>query len=372
MIYDQRVYECVMDVHGEDPSDTDTLWSYANKHADQIPTLYAIVDGKLERIALDRTSSKKFKNALRRNGPRSGLVVTMFRPSDKVKATDEDPHRMFMTDLAITLRVLTAIAPDADTDAKAEADARRLTSLSWLPFVPKRARTKGAKELKVFGVELGGVGFAIGSKWDHAIDESRVDEETLDSTVRTVLEALARLHARGLMHGNVRMDSVSQGKLIDWSATMTFDEARRLFAKSKTPRNLASPAAWSSWGGTLGCGDDHARVLHRILHAKIVKRSSVFRTPRFQALVDGAYDSYVGWKETGGQRALAAVPMPSHDLYNFALVVAGLALSPGADLAQQALDRVLAFAARLTHYGAPDYAGGDAGSALAAWESMNR
>lgn len=367
MIYGQGIHGRVIDVsNGQDRTDKDTFAAYLQEHASDPILMYVLVEHKYQMVSVEHGSDvhRALIRALSKASKR--LIVKMFVESPKLLANSSTSEESFSSELRTTLRLRAAFG----------SDLQRLTVI----------RSLDVSGMAVEAFAIGRVYFMV-----NGVCASTIDEHTFDSyasvcaAIHQILEAFGTLHRAQLLHSDVKGANMmicesSSFKLIDWGATASFEEIRQLCMQTRAPRNYASPLAWYAWGITDDAPDSAvANSIHLVMHAKIVKRRSLFAHAEYQQLTDGAFRSYRDFLSRAYRRhngldasvrgEVLRDMLPSFDLYNFGLVVAGFALSVEC-LDVRERQTLMDLAVRLTHYAHPEFVGTDANSARAMWSSL--
>ena len=312
------------------------------------------------------------------------FVIKMFVGSDGMKSISTKDA--FDAELATNLRIIDSFGKDA---------VGRLTTVRGLAIA-------GIED--VYGIMIEGdeaMFFTLSDRCSESLDTYKFESyASVCDMVTQTLEGFEHLARSGMLHADVKEGNIvacSQQKkkkqkqkqkkggvvsfkLIDWGMTATFDEIRVMYANTQNPRNCASPMAWYAWG----ISEEHpdsvaAYTIHKIMHAKIVRRASVFTNPEFRKLTDGAFESFTSkmrrlYSKNNGidvavRRAVIRDYVASFDLYNFGLVIASTALSVQSLTVDQR-QILMDLAVRLTHYNHPEFVGNDASEAAAMFSAI--
>ena len=201
----------------------------------------------------------------------------------------------------------------------------------------------------------------------------------LDHFIKNILQSFAVLHRSKLLHADVKLDNLMycaakrRFKLIDWGASLGFQEMRDVLSRMHRPKNMASPAFWAVWGldepgGTL------SRVVHIAMHAKFGK--AVPYSVDYARTCLEAYDSFLRFVEGSRKEDLNALLksdafLASYDLYNMGIMLLLLLqYSKALTTAPVLHAAVLELVKRLIFYDHPQFLGTKgAGAALAWWEA---
>ena len=291
----------------------------------------------------------------------------------------------FDYELLINQKVLAAYGP---------RDSARYTTLA-----SKLTWGVSAAE-RVVGLHVPATGayYTISTRCSTPLDRMAFADRDVPVLVRDILNSFQRLHAGGLLHGDVKLDNMihcgksgsskrmsgrSGGpvafRLIDWGATIRLKEdLPKVYLETLSPKNTASPMAWYAWG--LGPVIDQTFL---VMHTQLYPRT-FFTSPSFAAFCASSLASFhrqlisltAAERERGKkvtlERQVRTTIVRRHgrsfDLYNFGLALAHLAYTFGHAWAPATKTRTLALARRLTHYDHPEFVGDDAATALTFFE----
>jgi hypothetical protein len=206
----------------------------------------------------------------------------------------------------------------------------------------------------------------------------------LDHFIKDMLQSFAVLHRGKLLHADVKLDNLMlcqlhqhrRFKLIDWGATISFDEARTVIDRMYRPKNLASPAFWVAWGLD-DVGGTIARVVHIAMHAKL--GSKVPYTVDYARFCLGAYDSFLRFVDSlnlpqEGLRDLLKSDafLMSYDLYNLGIMLLLLLqYSKAVKTAPVLHAAIMELVKRLMYYDHPQFLGTKGAEAALAWWNAN-
>jgi serine/threonine protein kinase len=384
--YGQGVHGRVIDIASSDPTDCETLHSFLSESKSHMWSLYVVgaagtgtgyhVLQLSARSPLARSVMRAVVSA------RGRLVAKMFDSSARQGNGMQhmfamfagSPRDAFLAELVTNVRIVSAYGQSA---------TQSLTTVRGLEL----AISGIGPATLIAGIAVDDMFCTFQSLCESPSDMVFSSRGEVHSFVRDLLDGFQLVHAAEILHGDIKLDNImrcdGRYKIIDWGASGSFAEIRKLCALTQSPRNCASPMAWFAWGGSDNAPDGNiSHALHLVMNAKLVRRT-VFLLPGFRRLVDGAYDSYVervGALFTSHNGLSAAVRLtvireliPSFDLYNFGVVIASIALSSSIG-ASDALFRqsLIAFSTRLMYYAHPEYVGNDAAAAAAWWGGKMR
>jgi hypothetical protein len=288
----------------------------------------------------------------------------------------------FDYELLINQKVLAAYGP---------RDSARYTTLA-------SKLTWGTERVVGLHVPATGAYYTISTRCSTPLDRMAFADRDVPVLVRDILNSFRRLHAGGLLHGDVKLDNmihcgsrrISKSgsspvafRLIDWGATIRLKEdLPKVYLETLSPKNTASPMAWYAWG--LGPVIDQTFL---VMHTQLYPRT-FFTSPSFAAFCASSLASFhrqlisltAAERERGKkvtlERQVRTTIVHRHgrsfDLYNFGLALAHLAYTFGHAWAPATKTRTLALARRLTHYDHPEFVGDDAAAALTFFESGNQ
>jgi len=361
----QGLHGRTMDVHEAAKGDDDTLYAELAS-ASRSPPWVAW------RLGEEAKPPRKM------NGAEADALVRSARTATRTVAKRMDEKDAFKYELETVARVRVAYGPTG---------ASEFTTLGALAV--------GKAHLAAVHVPAIGAYFIFSARCETPLDRYSFDNGAdVDEFVRDVLESFARLHAAGMIHGDVKLDNMircsaagrckADGKallagrryrLIDWgAATEAHRDLPRRYLGGGRSRNTASPLAWFAWGLGPIAGQiafvQHARKQGSGLSALIL-------SVEFWRLAIGAVSSSERHlarlrrmaAERGGdtsEAAIRALVLEKHwrsfDLYNMGVILGSLAVTTRGGAARRAA--LLAVAVRLTHYDHPEFCGDDAEAAL--------
>lgn len=204
----------------------------------------------------------------------------------------------------------------------------------------------------------------------------------LDHFIKDILQSFAVLHRSRLLHADVKLDNLMfcpmqrRFKLIDWGASLGFQEMREVLARMYRPKNMASPAFWVAWGldepgGTM------ARIVHIAMHAKLGK--AVPYNIDYARISLEAYDSFLRFVQSASKdekdiKALLKTDafLASYDLYSMGIMLLLLLQYSKAFKTAPVLHAaVLELVKRLIFYDHPQFLGTKGAEATLAWWNAN-
>lgn len=372
-IYGEGVHGRVIDIVSKDRKDTHTLLSFIEAHRDSPICFYSFVAANRVVTRVADPGSREyvdFVSSISNDG--GNFVVKMFKnKGDKKRHRNVTSKQAFEAEIATNYKVKTAFKSKLQT----------YTTLvgSQKPFA---------------GFEIADTYFVMNQICEHGTLEKHAFEsfEKISKMIEQILDIFEIIHGAQLVHADVKPDNIGvcddkkgRFKLIDWGATATIEEISQIYAASRTPRNFASPLAWFAWGLT----DEkptglEARTFSKVVHARIGRRQGLYSYDRYREFVGTSFESYskflnklyvrrdISGLDENVRKAVLKDYVPSFDIYNFGVVIMGVALSlaEAKQVPQSKLDILIEFATRLTHYAHPEYAGISAMAAKKAWKSL--
>ena len=368
-VYGQGVHGRVIDISSTDPEDTDTFASFLEHEWNaKTPLLLYTLKGDGSGYDIVRLEGSPLLKALKKAvvDASGKLVAKVFVGSDRSGSiTVEDA---FVAELEVIRRLYNAFG---------KSKIKRMTAVQGLEV------GKDKKKMVVHGLKIAGVFVVFNSKCEADLETHKMNSYSdVSVMIDQILESLSHIHKEQVLHADIKLSNMmycgsKSYKLIDWGASATFDEIRALYLATKMPRNIASPMAWFAWGITDDTILVNRKQIHKIIHAKMVRRQTLFIRPEFQEFVESSFESYQKALEklykkhkgldTRVRKAIIDTYMPSFDLYNFGLAVMAQALSPNLKLTEKQAAVLIEFATRLTHYDHAEFVGNDAKVARRLW-----